>query len=52
MSTRRRCHADRAHDPTAGQNEFHRLARCPELQATVIDAFLGLAGTVITVCDL
>ncbi|OBQ51623.1 hypothetical protein A4U61_08560 [Streptomyces sp. H-KF8] len=40
----------RGDDPRAVR--FHRLARCHERRTTVIDAFFGLAGTVITVRGL
>ncbi len=36
----------------AWQNTFHRLARCNERRATVIDAFFDLADAVITVRGL
>ncbi|MFF3255759.1 IS5 family transposase [Actinacidiphila glaucinigra] len=36
----------------AWQNAFHRLARCYERRATVIDAFFDLADTIITVRSL
>lgn len=45
----RRWHVERTH---AWQNAFHRLARCYERSATVIDAFFGLADTIITVRSL
>uniref|UniRef100_A0AAU3IBN3 IS5 family transposase n=1 Tax=Streptomyces sp. NBC_01393 TaxID=2903851 RepID=A0AAU3IBN3_9ACTN len=41
----RRWHVERTH---AWQNSFHRLARCYERRAVVIDAFFDLADTVIT----
>ncbi|MFC9758850.1 IS5 family transposase [Streptomyces sp. NPDC056921] len=44
-----RWHVERTH---AWQNAFHRLARCYERRATVIDAFFDLADTVITVRSL
>ncbi len=34
------------------QNAFHRLARCYERRAIVIDAFFDLADTIITVRSL
>lgn len=45
----RRWHVERTH---AWQNAFHRLARCYERLATVIDAFFDLADTIITVRSL
>jgi hypothetical protein len=42
-------HVERTH---AWQNAFHRLARCYERRATVIDAFFALADTIITVRSL
>ncbi|WP_344602356.1 IS5 family transposase [Streptomyces glaucus] len=45
----RRRHVERTH---AWQNAFHRLARCFERRTTVIDAFFGLADTIITVRSL
>ncbi|MCP3771675.1 IS5 family transposase, partial [Streptomyces sp. MAR25Y5] len=45
----RRWHVERTH---AWQNAFHRLARCYERRATVIDAFFDLADTIITVRSL
>lgn len=36
----------------AWQSAFHRLARCYERRATVIDAFFDLADTIITVRSL
>ncbi|MFJ7059628.1 IS5 family transposase [Streptomyces microflavus] len=45
----RRWHVERTH---AWQNAFHRLARCYERRAIVIDAFFDLADTVITVRSL
>jgi hypothetical protein len=40
-------------EPThAWRNAFHRLARCYERRATVIDAFFDLADTIITVRSL
>lgn len=45
----RRWYVERTH---AWQNAFHRLARCYERRVTVIDAFFGLADTVITVRSL
>ncbi|MET8209857.1 IS5 family transposase [Streptomyces sp. NPDC005373] len=44
-----RWHVERTH---AWQNAFHRLARCYERRATVIDAFFDLADTIITVRSL
>ncbi len=44
-----RWHVERAH---AWQNAFHRLARCFERRAVVIDAFFDLADTVIIVRSL
>ncbi|MCW2862165.1 MAG: family transposase [Actinoallomurus sp.] len=44
-----RWHVERTH---AWQNAFHRLARCFERRATVIDAFFDLADTIITVRSL
>ncbi|REK90924.1 IS5 family transposase [Streptomyces inhibens] len=41
-----RWHVERTH---AWQNAFHRLARCYERRAGVIDAFFGLADSIITV---
>ncbi|MCX4885190.1 IS5 family transposase [Streptomyces sp. NBC_00847] len=45
----RRRHVERTH---AWQNAFHRLARCYERRATVINAFFDLADTIITVRSL
>ncbi|WP_329231833.1 IS5 family transposase [Streptomyces canus] len=45
----RRWHVERTH---AWQNAFHRLARCYERRATVINAFFDLADTIITVRSL
>ncbi|MFV5998537.1 IS5 family transposase [Streptomyces sp. NPDC056231] len=45
----RRWHVERTH---AWQNAFHRLARCYEHRATIIDAFFDLADTIITVRSL
>lgn len=45
----RRWHVERTH---AWQNAFHRLARCFERRALVIDAFFDLADTIITVRSL
>ena len=45
----RRWHVERTH---AWQNAFHRLARCYERRATVIDAFFDLADAIITVRSL
>jgi transposase len=45
----RRWHVERTH---AWQNAFHRLARCYERRATVIDAFFDLTDTIITVRSL
>ncbi|MFF2014179.1 IS5 family transposase [Streptomyces sp. NPDC058195] len=45
----RRWHVERTH---AWQNTFHRLARCSERRATVINAFFDLADTIITVRSL
>jgi len=42
----RRWHVERTH---VWQNAFHRLARCYERRAAVIDAFFDLADTIITV---
>jgi hypothetical protein len=39
-------------DEWACQNAFHRLARCYERRATVIDAFFDIADTIITVRSL
>jgi transposase len=44
-----RWHVERTH---AWQNAFHRLARCYERRATVIDTFFDLADTIITVRSL
>jgi transposase len=44
-----RWHVERTH---AWQNAFHRLARCYERRAAVIDAFFDLADTIITVRSL
>ncbi|MFJ2191333.1 IS5 family transposase [Kitasatospora sp. NPDC087861] len=44
-----RWHVERTH---AWQNAFHRLARCFERRAVVIDAFFELADTIITVRSL
>jgi transposase len=44
-----RWHVERTH---AWQNAFHRLARCYERRATVVDAFFDLADTIITVRSL
>jgi transposase len=44
-----RWHVERTH---AWQNAFHRLARCFERRAIVIDAFFDLADTIITVRSL
>ncbi|MFD7020873.1 IS5 family transposase [Streptomyces sp. NPDC059928] len=44
-----RWHIERTH---AWQNAFHRLARCYERRATVINAFFDLADTIITVRSL
>ncbi|MFF3404534.1 hypothetical protein ACFYW6_39955 [Streptomyces sp. NPDC002659] len=44
-----RWHIERPH---AWQNTLHRLARCYERRATVIDAFFGIADTIITVRSL
>ncbi|MEU6325582.1 IS5 family transposase [Streptomyces sp. NPDC047009] len=44
-----RWHVERTH---AWQNAFHRLARCYERRATVINAFFDLADTIITVRNL
>ncbi|MEU1942919.1 IS5 family transposase [Streptomyces sp. NPDC059474] len=41
-----RWHVERTH---AWQNAFHRLARCYERRASVIDAFFDLADSIITV---
>ncbi|MFE9922764.1 transposase [Streptomyces sp. NPDC005774] len=45
----RRWHVERTH---ARQSAFHRLARCYERRATIIDAFFDLADTIITVRSL
>jgi hypothetical protein len=45
----RRWHVERIH---AWQNAFHRLARCYERRATVINTFFDLADTIITVRSL
>ncbi|MFB7082589.1 IS5 family transposase [Streptomyces sp. NPDC056308] len=45
----RRWHVERTH---AWQNAFHRLARCYERRAHVINAFFDLADTIITVRSL
>ncbi len=45
----RRWHVERTH---AWQNAFHRLARCFERRATVIEAFFDLTDTIITVRSL
>ncbi|MFJ2582445.1 IS5/IS1182 family transposase, partial [Kitasatospora aureofaciens] len=42
----------RAADPTAWQNAFHRLARCFERRATVIDAFFDLADSILIIRSL
>lgn len=44
-----RWHVERTH---AWQNAFHRLARCYERRATVIDAFFDLADAIITTRSL
>lgn len=44
-----RWHVERTH---AWQNAFHRLARCYERKAIVIDAFFDLADTIITARSL
>lgn len=44
-----RWHVERTH---AWQNAFRRLARCYERRTTVIDAFFGLADTIVTVRSL
>lgn len=44
-----RWHIERTH---AWQNAFHRLARCYERRATVINAYFDLADTIITVRSL
>ncbi|MFD3648611.1 IS5 family transposase [Streptomyces cyaneofuscatus] len=44
-----RWHVERTH---AWQNAFHRLARCYERRATVINAFFDLADTIITIRSL
>ena len=46
MSTRRRWHGERVHDPTARQKAFHRPL--PERRAFVVDALFGLVGSIIT----
>lgn len=45
----RRWHVERTH---AWQNAFHRLARCFERRALVVDAFFDLADAIITVRSL
>ncbi|MEU5445354.1 IS5 family transposase [Streptomyces griseofuscus] len=45
----RRWHGERTH---ALQNAFHRLVRCYERRATVIEAFFDLTDTIITVRSL
>ncbi|MDW6064015.1 transposase [Streptomyces sp. FXJ1.4098] len=45
----RRWHVERTH---AWQNAFHRIARCYERRATVVNAFFDLADTIITVRSL
>jgi IS5 family transposase len=45
----RRWHVERTH---AWQNAFHRLARCFERRAVVVDAFFDLADAIITVRSL
>ncbi|WP_405670330.1 IS5 family transposase [Streptomyces sp. NBC_01530] len=49
QASRRRHVVERTH---AWQNAFHRLARCYERRATVINAFFDLADTIITVRSL
>ncbi|MEU9191046.1 IS5 family transposase [Streptomyces sp. NPDC048484] len=49
IQARQRWHVERTH---AWQNAFHRLARCYERRATVIDAFFDLADAIITVRSL
>ncbi|GAA1329638.1 hypothetical protein GCM10009647_068380 [Streptomyces sanglieri] len=44
-----RWHVERTH---AWQNAFHRLARCYERRATVVDAFFDFADTIIIVRSL
>ncbi len=44
-----RGHVERTH---TWQNAFHRLARCYERHATVVDAFFKLADAIITVRSL
>ncbi|MEU6523626.1 IS5 family transposase [Streptomyces sp. NPDC046924] len=44
-----RWHVERTH---AWQNPFHRLVRCYERRATVVDAFFDLADTIIAVRSL
>jgi transposase len=44
-----RWHVERTH---AWQNAFHRLARCYERRATVINAFFDLADAIITIRSL
>ncbi|GGM21206.1 hypothetical protein GCM10010129_76840 [Streptomyces fumigatiscleroticus] len=44
-----RWHVERTH---AWRNAFHRLARCYERRTTVVEAFFGLADTIITVRSL
>ncbi|MFC4465260.1 IS5 family transposase [Streptomyces xiangluensis] len=45
----KRWHVERTH---AWQNAFHRLARCFERRATMIDAFFDLADAIITIRSL
>ncbi|SCF56417.1 Transposase DDE domain-containing protein [Streptomyces sp. Ncost-T10-10d] len=49
LQASQRWHVERTH---AWQNAFHRLARCYERRATVIDAFFDLTGAIITVRSL
>jgi transposase len=49
LQASRRWHVERTH---AWQNAFHRLARCYERRATVIDALFDLADTIIIVRTL
>ncbi|MEV0038475.1 hypothetical protein [Streptomyces sp. NPDC050804] len=45
----RRRHVERTH---AWQNAFHRLARCYERRAPIVNAFFDLTDTIITVRSL
>ncbi|MFJ9871204.1 IS5 family transposase [Streptomyces sp. NPDC101165] len=49
VQARQRWHVERTH---AWQNAFHRLARCYERRATVVNAFFDLADTIITIRSL